>query len=173
MHYVIGWLAEHFRDLYSGWDSSIDLPLLSKYAGVPAEDCGLNGTRRILREEDYVIHRPYSFPAEEDLDFLDNEDLSDERFESLISMCSCMLPVRVGKELYVEPYYPNRFARQFGFDHRIPSNKLCSNFLRRTQCGITLLKPGSYSCKEIQTFVFIYQGLIVWANAHGGVVVGG
>ncbi|PON42744.1 Aminotransferase-like mobile domain containing protein [Trema orientale] len=136
MHYVIGWLAEHFRELYSGWDSAIDLSYLSKYAGVPAEKRSLNGARRIFREEDYVIHRPYSFPAEEDSDFMDNDDLSDERFELLVSMRFSMLPVRVGKDLFVEPYYPNRFARQFGFDQGVPLSKLHLNFSRRARCGI-------------------------------------
>ncbi|XP_062118261.1 uncharacterized protein LOC133831870 [Humulus lupulus] len=136
IHYVLGWLVEHFRDLYSNWSSSIDLPFLSKYVGVPAENQSLNAARRILREEDYVIHRPYSFPAEEDFDCMDNEDLSEDRFEMLVSMHSSMLPVRVGKELYVEPYFPNRFSRQFGFDQGVPSNELRYSFSRRMQCGI-------------------------------------
>ncbi|XP_060970444.1 uncharacterized protein LOC133037370 [Cannabis sativa] len=136
VHYVLGWLAEHFRDLYSGWSSLIDLPFLGKYAGVPPEEPSLNIARRILREEDYVIHRPYYFPIEEDVDCIDHEDLSDDKFEMLVSMRSSMLPVRVGKDLFIEPYFPNRFARQFGFDQGVPSNELRSSFSWRTQCGI-------------------------------------
>ncbi|XP_060974547.1 uncharacterized protein LOC133039658 [Cannabis sativa] len=136
MHYVIGWLAEHFRHLYSGWDF-MDLPHLSKYGGIPAERRSMNGARHILRGEDYVMHRPYSFPMEKDLDFLDNEDLSDEKFELLISIRSSLLPVRVGNDAYLEPYYPNRFARQFGFDQGVPSDKFCLSIPRRRQCGIS------------------------------------
>ncbi|KAM6546467.1 hypothetical protein CsatB_027203 [Cannabis sativa] len=136
IHYVIGWLAEHFRHLYSGWDL-MDLPHLSKYGGIPAERRSMNGARHILRGEDYVMHRPYSFPMEKDLEYLDNEDLSDEKFELLISMRSSLLPVRVGNNAYLEPYYPNRFARQFGFDQGVPSDKFCLSIPRRRQCGIS------------------------------------
>ncbi|KAJ8433640.1 hypothetical protein Cgig2_026820 [Carnegiea gigantea] len=40
------------------------------------------------------------------------------------SIRSAALPVRVGAELILEPYYPNRFAHQFGFDQGVPSNLL-------------------------------------------------
>jgi len=37
MHYVIGWLAEHFPYLYFGWEDNNNLPLLRKYAGIEPE----------------------------------------------------------------------------------------------------------------------------------------
>ena len=42
--------------------------------------------------------------------------LLDENFKFLLSIRSSVLPVRVEAELILEPYYPNRFAHQFGFD---------------------------------------------------------
>ena len=45
-----------------------------------------------------------------------------------LSIQSSVLPVRVGAELRLEPYYSNRFACQFGFDQGFLSNHL--SFIR-------------------------------------------
>ncbi|KAJ8436145.1 LOW QUALITY PROTEIN: hypothetical protein Cgig2_033640 [Carnegiea gigantea] len=49
--------------------------------------------------------------------------LLDEDFKFLLSIRSSVLPVH--------PYYPNRFAHQFGFDQGVPSNRL--GFIRALQ----------------------------------------
>lgn len=52
---------------------------------------------------------------------------------------SGILPVRVGQELWLEPYYPNRFARQLGFDQGVPANVSFSNFSEREARSIEQL----------------------------------
>ncbi|KAJ8449243.1 LOW QUALITY PROTEIN: hypothetical protein Cgig2_021707 [Carnegiea gigantea] len=47
-----------------------------------------------------------------------------EDFKFLLFIRSSVLPVRVGAELFLKPYYPNRFSCQFGFDQAILSNHL-------------------------------------------------
>ncbi|KAJ8424630.1 hypothetical protein Cgig2_032810 [Carnegiea gigantea] len=54
--------------------------------------------------------------------------LPEEDSKFLLSIRSAVLPIRVGPELILEPYYPNRFARQFGFDQGVPSDHL--SFIR-------------------------------------------
>jgi len=54
--------------------------------------------------------------------------LPNEDCKFLLSIRSSVFPIRVGAELILEPYYPNRFARQFGFDQGVPSNRL--SFIR-------------------------------------------
>ncbi|KAJ8425999.1 hypothetical protein Cgig2_006249 [Carnegiea gigantea] len=54
--------------------------------------------------------------------------LPEEDSKFLISIRSTVLPVRVWAELILEPYYPNRFSRQFGFDKGVLSNR--SNFIK-------------------------------------------
>ncbi|KAJ8427718.1 hypothetical protein Cgig2_022192 [Carnegiea gigantea] len=54
--------------------------------------------------------------------------LPNEDFKFLWSIRSSILPVHVGVELLLEPYYPNRFARQSGSNQGAPSN--CLSFIR-------------------------------------------
>ncbi|XP_024027347.1 uncharacterized protein LOC112093356 [Morus notabilis] len=123
MHYVIGWLAEHVPYLYFGWEDNNNLPLLRKYARIELEKRTMTGSRHMIRDEQHVRYRPYSYHEERDTDYLDDEDLADEKFELLLSMRAALLPVRVGGVIFVELYYPNRFARQFRFDQGVPSDK--------------------------------------------------
>jgi len=59
--------------------------------------------------------------------------LSDEDFKFLLSIRSSVLPIRIGSELLLEPYYPNQFARQFGFDQGVPANTLSFTVSLRQQ----------------------------------------
>jgi len=52
----------------------------------------------------------------------------EEDSKFLLSIRSTVLPIRVGAELILEPYYSNQFARQFSFDQGVPSNRL--SFIR-------------------------------------------
>jgi len=54
--------------------------------------------------------------------------LPEEDSKFLLSIWSAAVSVRVGAELILEPYYPNRFSRQFGFDQGVPSYRL--SFIR-------------------------------------------
>ncbi|KAI5311949.1 hypothetical protein L3X38_041122 [Prunus dulcis] len=86
-----------------------------------------------------MVYRPSVFLAQEDCILLDTESLADDAFEFLVCMRSALLPVRLGGDLWLEPYYPNRFARQFGFDQGVPENKLLFSVCERQRCGIEKL----------------------------------
>ncbi|KAI5326739.1 hypothetical protein L3X38_035813 [Prunus dulcis] len=86
-----------------------------------------------------MVYRPSVFLAQEDCILLDTESLADDAFEFLVCMRSALLPVRLGGDLWLEPYYPNRFARQFGFDQGVPENKLSFSVCERQRCGIEKL----------------------------------
>ncbi|KAL3504866.1 hypothetical protein ACH5RR_034707 [Cinchona calisaya] len=78
----------------------------------------------LSRSEQHVEY--YSNPLEHsrDMEFLDTDKLSLDNFEFLLSICNASLPIKVGNDMWIEPYYPNRFAQQFGFDQGIPDNDL-------------------------------------------------
>ena len=141
IHYVLGWLGEHFPDLTTrrcDSDFPEHYPLLARYSQIEAKFVSPNQARIIFRSE-LVVYRPSVFLAHEDLIILDTETLVDNAFEYLICMRSALLPVRVGGHLWLEPYYPNRFARQFGFDQGVPANKLLFSVCERQRCGIEKL----------------------------------
>ncbi|KAI5350688.1 hypothetical protein L3X38_003579 [Prunus dulcis] len=86
-----------------------------------------------------MVYRCSVFLAQEDCILLDTESLADDAFEFLVCMRSALLHVRLGGDLWLEPYYPNRFARQFGFDQGVPGNKLLFSVCERQRCGIEKL----------------------------------
>ncbi|KAJ8445786.1 hypothetical protein Cgig2_000966 [Carnegiea gigantea] len=120
IHYVIGWLAELFPSLYHRRPNSDclgDFPSLVYYAGLLSRKLSLPQARRVFRDESYLSLRASSYreDSHNGQDVIDM-GLSDEDFKFLLSIRSSVLPVHVGAELFLEPYCPNRFARQFGFD---------------------------------------------------------
>jgi len=139
IHYVIGWLGEHIPGLYvpqTDREFVKDYPFLVRYAGAKPKYFRLNRARIIFRSDKDLIYRPTTFIEDEGRSFADTKDLSDRKFEFLVCTRSTLLPVRVNNKLWLEPYYPNRFARQFGFDQGVPSNKLSFNVRDRHKCGI-------------------------------------
>lgn len=48
------------------------------------------------------------------------ENLSPRIADYVLALQPCLLPSREGSRFYVEPTFPQRFARQFGFDQEIP-----------------------------------------------------
>ncbi|XP_020411123.1 uncharacterized protein LOC109946775 [Prunus persica] len=122
IHYVMGWLGEHFPDLIDR-RSDNDFP-----AHYP-----------LLARSGFMVYRPSVFLAQEDCILLDTESLADNAFEFLVCMRSALLPVRLGGDLWLEPYYPNRFAHQFGFDQGVPENKLLFSVCERQRCEIEKL----------------------------------
>ncbi|CAB4282678.1 unnamed protein product [Prunus armeniaca] len=124
--YVLGWLGEYFPDLTTrrcDSDFPEHYPLLARYSQIEAKYVDLTRAR-IIFIRDYVVCRPNVFLAHEDYILLDTETLAYDTFEYLICMRSALLLVRVGGDLWLEPYYPNRFARQFGFDQGFSANQL-------------------------------------------------
>ncbi|CAL9026469.1 unnamed protein product [Prunus brigantina] len=141
IHYVLGWLGEHFPDLTTrrcDSDFPEHYPLLARYSHIEAKNVTPTQARIVFRS-DSAVYRPSVFLAHEDYTLLDTETLADDIFEYLICMRSALLPVRVGGDLWLEPYYPNRFARQFGFDQGVPANRLSFSVCERQRCGIEKL----------------------------------
>ncbi|KAJ8426819.1 hypothetical protein Cgig2_022600 [Carnegiea gigantea] len=119
IHYVISWLAELFSCLYRrrlDSDCPDDFPTLVCYAGLLRSKLSLPQARHIFRDGRYLSLRASSY-RENSRDGRDVMDmgLSEEDYKFFLSIRSVVLPVRVGVELILEPYFPNRFARQFGF----------------------------------------------------------
>ena len=48
----------------------------------------------------------------------------------------------MGQELWLEPYYPNRFAQQLGFDHGVPANVSFTTFSELEAGSIEQLARG-------------------------------
>lgn len=114
VHYVIGWLGEHFPCLYKGRaDNEFpnNYPYLARYAGVEAKSLDITSARLIFRTDKSVNYRPSLFIEQKGYFLFDDGSLSEDKSELLICIRSSLLPVRLDDDLWLEPYYPNRFAR--------------------------------------------------------------
>ena len=115
IHYGVGWLAEMFPALYSQRPDSecpADYPVLMRYAGMSAKRYKLAQARSVFRNWQSISFRASAFceQSPKGRDLVDMK-VSDEDLKFLLSIRSSVLPIRVGSELLLEPYYPNRFAR--------------------------------------------------------------
>ena len=139
-HYVLGWLGEYIPILYCrrvAHEFPEEYPVLVRCAGVKAKNFSLAQTRIIFGSSSSINERPFSFNRNiEGIEVMDFANTPDEHFEFLVYIRSGLLPVRVGQELWLEPYYPNRFARQLGFDQGVPANTSFSNFSDREASSI-------------------------------------
>lgn len=159
IHYVVGWLGEYFPCLYKcRADSELppSYPHLARYAGVEAVELDISSARRVFRTNVSVIYRPSPFIEQNGCFLADDSNLSSEQFEMLVCMRSSLLPVRVGHDLLLEPYYPNRFARQFGFDQGVPSNKLNFGLVKRERCCIEDLANAQHVLLQTDTGTRFY-----------------
>ena len=148
-YYVIGWLAELFFCLYRRRpDNNFpdDFPILVHYAGLLGSKLSLTQARHVFRDGRYLSLRASSYceDSRNGRDIIDM-GLPGEDCKFLLSIRSSVFPVRVGAELILEPYYPNPFARQFGFDQDVPSNRLSFNRALRQQRTIMDLAQA-YAC---------------------------
>lgn len=121
-----------------------DYPLLMRYAGVRGDDLNLYDARILFRSNQHVSMRPNSFYEANGVDLMDFDNIPEDDFEFLIFTRSTLLAVRVGTDFYLEPYYPNRFARQFGFDQGVPTNKLGFPFDQRGKCSIEKVAKAQF-----------------------------
>ncbi|KAK9951316.1 hypothetical protein M0R45_006770 [Rubus argutus] len=87
----------------------------------------------LSRSNESVNYHPTAFTKAEDCFLIDDEQLSDERFEFLFCMRSTLLPVRVDDHLSLEPHYPDRFARQFGYAQSVLSTSFSFRISKRQQ----------------------------------------
>ncbi|KAL6286893.1 hypothetical protein ACE6H2_011283 [Prunus campanulata] len=159
IHYVIGWMGEYFPCLYrchNDIEFPANYPHLTRYAGIAANDMGISKARVIFRSDTSMRYRPSAFDEQDGLTFMDDEKLSDDRFEILVCMRTSKLPIRVDNKLWLEPYYPNRFARQFGFDQSVPSDKLSFGIAKRSHCNVEDLFRAQTSLLRRNTSVLLY-----------------
>ncbi|KAJ8434749.1 hypothetical protein Cgig2_001952 [Carnegiea gigantea] len=168
IHYVIDWLAELFPCLYCrrpDSDCPDDFPTLVCYAGLLGSKLSLPQARHIFRDGRYLSLRASSYreDSRNERDVIDM-GLSEEDSKFLLSIRYTMLLVHVRAELSLEPYYPNRFARQFG----VPSNHL--SFIRalRQQRSMMDLAQAHADLQTWDTGVkfyvppFYYEGVCSW-----------
>jgi hypothetical protein len=124
-HFFCGWLG-----IYFPWTYGVDL-----FQYFHTDHAPLYRYRKlnmITRSSDWIASKIgnwaeicfYHFPvsdAGEDREVVDNEhsvDVTGREF--LVSIRTASLPLREGIEFWREPYYPSRFARQFGYDQGVP-----------------------------------------------------
>ncbi|KAJ8428861.1 hypothetical protein Cgig2_010803 [Carnegiea gigantea] len=117
-HYVIGWLAELFPSLYR---RRLDGDCPSDFA----TNFHYHKCDTFFRDGRYLSLRPSSHHE----DSHNGQDvihmgLLDSDFKFLLSIRSSVLLVHIEAKLLLEPYYPNQFVRQVGFDQVIQSNLL-------------------------------------------------
>ncbi|KAJ8420265.1 hypothetical protein Cgig2_014313 [Carnegiea gigantea] len=164
IHYVIGWLAELFPCLYRrrpDSDCADDFPTLVCNAGLLGRKLSLPQARHIFKGGRYLSLRgsSYSEDSHNGRNMIDM-GLSEEDSKFLLSIWSAVLPVCVGAELILEPYYPNRFARQFVFDQGVPSNRLSFiRALRQQRSGMDLAQAhADLQRRDTRAKRQLYQG---------------
>ncbi|KAJ8439281.1 hypothetical protein Cgig2_016829 [Carnegiea gigantea] len=151
IHYVIGWLVELFPCLYSHHPDRKcpkEYPILIRYAGDTHTSLSLSQARHMFRDQQFVYLRVNTFleDSRTGRDLIDM-GLSNDDFRYLLFIRSSVLPIRVASELILEPYYPNRFAHQFGFDQGVPSNNLnFSRHLRQRRNVMDLAQAFTIFC---------------------------
>ncbi|KAL3515823.1 hypothetical protein ACH5RR_022725 [Cinchona calisaya] len=141
IHLLVGWLGKHFLALYHSrlvCDFPQNYPLLAGYSGILAE-ITISQAWLVFRSEQHLKY--YSNPPKQirDMKFLHIDNLSLNNFQLLLSIRYASLPIRAGSVLWIEAYYPNRFARQFSFDHGVPDNDLEFSVLESNNCHISYL----------------------------------
>jgi len=127
MHFIIGWLARYFPALYNqrpGELVSEGAPLLALYAGYRGNILTIHEARGVIRHPDSADFRGVPFGDVTGSDQFSLASATPEEYERALSIRSGVLVVRLSFVKTLQPYYPNRFARQFGFDQAIPTNKL-------------------------------------------------
>ncbi|CAB4263732.1 unnamed protein product [Prunus armeniaca] len=99
IHYVLGWLGEHFPDLTTRrCDSNFPeyYPVLKRHSQIDAKYVDLTRAR-IIFKSDSVVYHPNVFLAQEDYILSDTENLADDTFEYLICMHSALLAERLAR----------------------------------------------------------------------------
>ena len=175
VHYLIGWLGEYFPCLYkcrADSNFSRSYPFLARYGGIEAEDLDISSARRVFRTDQSVDEHPNPFAVDEKAYLVEGMHLTNDQFEWALSIRSNVLTVRMGNMLWLEPYYPNRFAHQFGYNQGVPQNRLQFGVSKRKQCCIEDLARAQRIFYRRET-IFIYLVQPAKAHVHGGIVGGG
>ncbi|KAL3506730.1 hypothetical protein ACH5RR_032112 [Cinchona calisaya] len=115
------------------------LPIAARYSGVLAKKITISQARLVFRSEQHVEYYSNLLEHSKDMEFLDTDELFPDNFEFLLSIHAASLPIKVNSDIWIEPYYPNRFARQFGFDQGVPDNDLKFSVSQRNNYHIAHL----------------------------------
>ncbi|KAH7861992.1 hypothetical protein Vadar_033477 [Vaccinium darrowii] len=129
--------AENMFQHYTTKESPVSSQKVIPYLpGILAQPQSILQARLILRADQYVRYYPNPMVEHKESQCLDDGTLPIDQLEFLLSIRSANLPIRVGGDIWVEPYHPNRFARQFGFDQGVPANTFDFNVTQRGLHGI-------------------------------------
>ena len=125
-HFLIGWLH-----LYFPWVSGVEEPseadtsgiLLGRFADRGMANPGFEQTTKRLLRLHQFSREMYRLPPTADLGpstIGASESLTPRLADYLASLHPCLVLSREGSRFFVEPYFPHRFARQFGFAQDVP-----------------------------------------------------
>lgn len=131
-HFIHGWLNMHWPNLYTTQMSTTTrshLPAMHAMAGtLPRifDDRGARGNFYWSKDDLDKCHarahlsvlRKYS-----DCHLTDSESVMrscPDLYDFLIFIRHGLLPLRIGELIILEPYYPHRCGRQFGYDMHVP-----------------------------------------------------
>ncbi|BBH02393.1 hypothetical protein Prudu_012937 [Prunus dulcis] len=174
---VLGYIYHGLGETVTCPRGPASYPHLTRYAGIAANDMDISKARVIFRSDISMRYRPSAFDEHDGLTFMDDEKLSDDRFEMLVCTRSSKLPIRVDNKLWLEPYHPNRFARQFGFDQGVPSDKLGFGISKRSHCNVEDLFRAQTSLLRRNTSALFFiprstrMGSVLLGTAGGGWVI--
>ncbi|KAL3529780.1 hypothetical protein ACH5RR_009102 [Cinchona calisaya] len=120
-------------------DHKVSIPRTILYSGVLAKNITVSQTRLVFRSEQHVEYYSNLLEHSSDMEFLDTNELSLDNFEFLLSIRYASLPIRASSYMWIEPYYPSKFAQQFGFDQGVPDNDLEFSVIQRNNYHISHL----------------------------------
>ncbi|XP_058078535.1 uncharacterized protein LOC131226829 [Magnolia sinica] len=135
-HYFTGWLGVYFPWTFEAPEKAYvhpaHLPLWFFQQRVMAKR-SYNWVANKIRDTDQVDFFQFRLHLYiEDTNMVDQAKLIVAERAFFLSIRSCSLPLREGTKFWREPYYPSRFARQFGYDQAVPED--CGLVTKRMCC---------------------------------------
>ena len=125
-HYLSAWLGVYFPWTF-GLSHIDDVPsgeiLLRRFSNCNMANLTFSTVTGRLLTSFSLSQGMYRLPCgslKEDIIKEAHEELSREEIEFIMAQVPGLLPSREGSKFWVEPYFPYRFARQFGFDQGCP-----------------------------------------------------
>ncbi|KAL6006297.1 hypothetical protein ACLOJK_040343 [Asimina triloba] len=124
-HFLFAWLGFYFPFIY-GVNDTMQFPddglIMRKFANRNFVNRSFAETIAFLlkigRFDEHFFRMVPSFGSSSKFS---SAELTEDEKDFALSLQPGLLALREGPRFNVEPYYPNRFARQFGFDQDIPN----------------------------------------------------
>ena len=154
-HFLIGWLGFYFPGIYGIEDvAQFEEPgvVLGKFA------CRNFANRSFAETVDYILgigrfdNHFYKMAAPSEA-FARNssEECSREEKEFALALLPGLVTLREGSCFFVEPYFPQRFARQFGYDQDVPAELIeVSRAAREIGVGCSWWLPTSSRFEDVR-----------------------